>query len=557
MGFPFSYICDLLDALEKIHVREIRLLPKVRESRTKDTIVDWFRRHKWRIDSYDTDSYAVLRILKPERLIDREYGLENLAQTLGKIFDMPSASYERFKQEESPYGGDLGSRLCQIMTAMRISPQISAKDQITADKIDQTLLRIASYNSGSSATVRSLAKPDKKPPSKSSLLEELYSNLQPEEAKWLTRIIQKDFGEVTLPDNFDLGGQFSGLPNIFKVAVQFPTSGAIALRREDSGITVGESSVQPLHPLPTPPTSASTLPAHNVSVITAKPAPRFRVTLDPTTSQLAAPVQMHTISTPTSSSANCSSAAHLTAAVEIQVPPTPAKSSPLPHLTPTKARSVLSNNRKRRRSSASTTPARSNTNSQRHSQLVATTRPVLSLISLNVSTCNDQHCQSASSNKQNGSAAPATCESNQPSPSPVYFGTGKCTHETATSKMRCHFSGALLILSPFIARTPDIIRNLISPHGAHFITSLSHLSHSSVPRHTNSGRRIRKFLLVEIGRPEETIDFCKRAERKVRCLKWKCERGYPERIPILDWRVLEDFKTGDGERMVKYFLGTI
>ncbi|KAI6714146.1 hypothetical protein JHW43_003367 [Diplocarpon mali] len=555
MGFPFSYICDLLDALEKIHVREIRLLPKVRESRTRDTIVDWFRRHKWRIDSYDTDSHAVLMMLRPERQIDREYGLENLVPTLGKIFNMPFASYERLKQD-TPFHGDLGSRLCQVMAVMRISPQIFTNGQITADKIDQTLLRIASYNSGSSEAVRSLAELGKKAPSKYSLLEELYNHLQPGEAKWLTRIIQKDLGEVTLPVTFDLGGQFSGLPNIFKVSVQFPSPGPVALRGEGSRITTGESSAELSHLLPTPPMSSCLLPAHDTSVIMAKPAPRYRVTLDPTTSQLAAPVKIHTISTPTASSPIRSSTAKLTAELEIQAPSTPAKSFPLPCLTPTKSRCVVTNSCIRRPSSASITAAPSLGDLKRPNQLVAPARSAPSLIPANVSAGPSQRCQPASTNTQNDSAAPPTSESSQPPSTPVHFSTGKCTHESPISNMRCPFSKALLILSPCVARTPYIIENLISLHGAHFITSLSHLSHASVPRRTTSGLRTRKFLLVEVERPEETVGFCKRAERKVRRLKWKCERGYPERIPIFDWRVLEDFTTGEGQWM-KHFQGTI
>lgn len=110
---------------------------------------------------------------------------------------------------------------------------------------------------------------------------------------------------------------------------------------------------------------------------------------------------------------------------------------------------------------------------------------------------------------------------------------------------------------------PYIIENLILPHGAHYTTSLAQLSHPSIPRRTKSGRRIKKYVLVEINRPEETLSFCKTAERNVRALGWKSDRGYDEHIEIYDWRVLEDFaKLDRGEALdynplLRHWQGTI
>src|SRR4051812_38979251 len=117
MPFPFVYVCDLLDKLESICVREVPLLRKDRVAQTKETLVYWFVTHRWRINAQDTNSKAVLMILKPERQTDREYGVEKyLEQILARIFKMPTPVYEKLRRwrDDAHNHGDLGSRLCQI-----------------------------------------------------------------------------------------------------------------------------------------------------------------------------------------------------------------------------------------------------------------------------------------------------------------------------------------------------------------------------------------------------------------------------------------------------------
>ena len=130
MPFPFVYMCDLLDKLEGIHVREVAYLPKDRKSRTKDALMSWFQTHRWRINAQDTDGNAVLMMLKPERQTDREYGLEDyMEQILARIFKMPTTIYERLKswREDVHIHGDLASRLCKVLQEMNIVSNISRR----------------------------------------------------------------------------------------------------------------------------------------------------------------------------------------------------------------------------------------------------------------------------------------------------------------------------------------------------------------------------------------------------------------------------------------------
>lgn len=123
MPFPFVYVCDLLDKLEGICVREVLLLRKDRVAQTKSSILSWFTTHRWRINAQDTHSMALLMMLKPERHTDREYGLEEyFEQILARIFKMPTPMYEKLRQwrDEAHNHGDFGSRLCQVMQDMRV-----------------------------------------------------------------------------------------------------------------------------------------------------------------------------------------------------------------------------------------------------------------------------------------------------------------------------------------------------------------------------------------------------------------------------------------------------
>lgn len=139
MPFPFVYVCDLLDKIEGICVREVPLLQRDRVSQTKDSLISWFITHRWRINAQDTNSKSVLMILKPERQTDREYGVEEyLEQILARIFKMPTPMYEKLKQrrDEAHNNGDLGLRLCQIMREMNIVSEAMTNVKTRDGKLD-------------------------------------------------------------------------------------------------------------------------------------------------------------------------------------------------------------------------------------------------------------------------------------------------------------------------------------------------------------------------------------------------------------------------------------
>lgn len=127
------------------------------------------------------------------------------------------------------------------------------------EEIDQTLLLIASQNDRSSPAVRDLAKScDAEDPIES--LGNIYGRLQAREAKWLTRLILKNYGPIKIPEVLDFGAVHSSLPAVFNTRVEVSTSINAAVRRDGTSIVKGSAhnkSVTELKAfLPTQPTTA-------------------------------------------------------------------------------------------------------------------------------------------------------------------------------------------------------------------------------------------------------------------------------------------------------------
>lgn len=397
------------------------------------------------------------------------------------------------------------------------------------------------FNPGSSCAVQSLKEQHEAPPDRIEVLEELYLRLQPREAKWLTRIILKNFGPVTLPGGFPVPGNVTHLPNSLPVMLNFPTEPPTPKRRSRTRVKRGVGSNKPDQPLPTPPTSSPNLPRPETAAVAEKVAPRYRIGWDPESSTLSA-------------------------SVKVTAPTAFPESSSLPASTPRLASPPTSS------SCAVSIPAKSRP-----------TRKALGQISTNVPSGGSQSQQSQprSQEKNNPARQTAASSNHQHSPinvssqhtpkSPVVFSTGKCraTRSSTTAHNRCQFSSSLLILSPCLQSNPRLLNTLIPSHGAHYLTSLSQLSHPTVPRRTKSGRRIRKFILVDITRPEKAVRFCQEVERAAGELVqggvrgWRTKGGRKERIPIFDWRVLESaakWERGESleyDVLAKHFQGVV
>ncbi len=332
------------------------------------------------------------------------------------------------------------------------------------EEIDHSLLRIAAFNLNSSAEVRDLASTWKHP-DEAGVLGNLFPRLQANEAKWLTRLILKNYAPVKVPDTLDLTAEHSFLPNCISVSMRMPSSSMPAIRKDGTGMIRGVASSHP-NPLHTPPTSS--LP--------------------------------------------CSSAARPVMLAEKIRP----RVFPGSHSDPSIQSNVIeqSSGLQVLRLSPQTSAIPISTGAP------SSTRPVLGMLSSNVPHVPRQ------STPPKGSQVAATV--------PLRIvGHGICGVTVNT----CKFTRCLFLWSPCIADTPWLMDDLLPRHGARVLTSLSALSHPSLPRYCpQSGRRYRKIALVESNRIEQTAAFLK----KIGKLGLK-RKGKKEWVEVYDWRLLECF----------------
>lgn len=389
------------------------------------------------------------------------------------------------------------------------------------EDIDGVLLQIASFNTESSLEVQSLANtPGWNNADHVTLLGDLYRQLQPREAKWLTRLVLKNLTPLKVPDDLDLSASsgHSNLPQCLRVSIKIaPITASTVIRREGpktirgtaldnampkpKEITAEGHSPVAKHLPPTPPTSSPALPVHGFLETTPRPVlstaarrvlPYLFETLPPTLSVcpiFQKPTNKPMVSTSSSQEVIPSS------------PPTP------------------------------------------YAKARGPSRPILGELSSN--TTNSQH---------------SLCSQGSSSPKPPHIinGTGSCQLNSKT----CPLRHCIFILSPCIASPSNSnLTSLLSWHGCHYITSISALNHPSVPRRCpQTGKQYRRIVLVESNRTKQTAQFL----RQIAKLKLR-DGGNKEKdwVCVYDWRLLESIgkadqgKTLSHDPWVRLFIGKV
>ncbi|RDW88250.1 hypothetical protein BP6252_00282 [Coleophoma cylindrospora] len=265
MPFRFVYICDLLDTLHRIAITPTgpSIIAAVRARRTNEAMVQWFRQHRQRIDANDTDAEAVARALWLGKETGRVYGLDAklLEQIIARALALPMEKWIELQAWELRHdAGDLAAVLERVLDGSRATVVRAEANAVTIEEIDQTLLLLASQNDQSSLAVRNLAKVciNEDPLEQ---LGKIYCRLQAREAKWLTRLILKNYGPIEIPEVLDFGAVHSSLPSMFNTRAEMSVSVDAAVRRERTcivrGSTHGKSRIGAKDILPIPPITAS------------------------------------------------------------------------------------------------------------------------------------------------------------------------------------------------------------------------------------------------------------------------------------------------------------
>lgn len=210
MGFKFSFLCDLLSSLEDNRVTKVTVANK--DAPDIRSISQWFHRHDKHIHHPETDRLALLSCLFPEKRPDRVYWLQatSLARLVGRCLGLGTSRLSDMDQWRKPGGPDLGTCVENVMR--QAENQVHPDQEVSVEEVDQTLDMIASRCRFSGPRVRR----QQTAVDVESALAPLYRRMSSRDAKWLTRMILKNYSPVALPERYILQRYHFLLPHFLQ-----------------------------------------------------------------------------------------------------------------------------------------------------------------------------------------------------------------------------------------------------------------------------------------------------------------------------------------------------
>ncbi|KAL3463624.1 hypothetical protein BJX64DRAFT_256612, partial [Aspergillus heterothallicus] len=209
MGFKFSFLCDLLSALE-----DVRILKATTQARNRNpdfsVIEEWFVRYGKRIRGPDTNQLALLSCMFPVKRTDRVYWLQDtsLARIIGRCLLLSSSRREQLEKWRASGGADLGQCVEDVMR--QAENDIFPGQEVTVEEIDYALAQIASRCRFSGPTVRR----QRSAVDVEETLSPLYRRISSRDAKWLTRMILKSHFSEIIPEKLTLRSYHFLLPHL-------------------------------------------------------------------------------------------------------------------------------------------------------------------------------------------------------------------------------------------------------------------------------------------------------------------------------------------------------
>lgn len=244
MPLLFRSVCALLQALEDDAANTTKkALKGWLDQRNKDNFESWIKSHGVTITSSSVDVVAVLSAIFPQDRTDRVYSLKesSLTKIVGRSLRLGVDRIKQLDRYKIEGRGDLGA--CVERTVRETEHQ-DILNPVSLEEIDSALLQIAAKNRFSAPNIRAFANDDGTDPRKS--LEAIYPRLSSVEAKWLTRMILKDYSTL---DDFKSYHVLNAIDNRLVAALRLHSTyeAAVGLLRHQSDALAGQS--QPIIPL--------------------------------------------------------------------------------------------------------------------------------------------------------------------------------------------------------------------------------------------------------------------------------------------------------------------
>ncbi|KAJ4310708.1 hypothetical protein N0V94_008317, partial [Neodidymelliopsis sp. IMI 364377] len=199
MTITFNAICSLLQSIENIATLQPRLSPKDEKESSRQIISNWFNNHRCLLQDPETSGSAVLSALFPHRRKDRVYGFQTplFAKKLTKLLAFNHGQRALFDGWKTGKYGDLG-----VYVERATKPwdgTFSLKRSISVKKVDRLLTQLAAKYRFSDAAIRQQRDWHIKTDTE---LKEILVRLESWEAKWLVRLVLRDYCTVALDEQY-------------------------------------------------------------------------------------------------------------------------------------------------------------------------------------------------------------------------------------------------------------------------------------------------------------------------------------------------------------------
>lgn len=326
----------------------------------------------------------------------------------------------------------------------------SCVNRVTVETIDKAFVTIASRKIHLSTIINnSPVVPG------FNLIEELgklYRQLRSREAKWLTRLILKDIGAVTFPDELDCGPSLGSLPRCIQIKAKFQTSFPESKRRDGPGLLRLGAAMKAYENLP--PTPPRTAPEQCSPTTTRETSCRPQ--------SMAKNINRLTPLQERPEAVNHQSLT-LRKSPQRLFPPQENPMNRLIHKTP-KSKAAASTSLEERG---------------------------IRILSPSRGTCTAARIETSISFE-------------------AIYGTGKC-QLTVT---RCPLTDCIFLLAPCVAKFTWVTENLLRWHGSQYILSVKEFFHPYPSRRCpRTGKACRMVILVEPRQTEQTVNFLRRVQR--------------------------------------------
>ncbi|KAF2826924.1 hypothetical protein CC86DRAFT_466700 [Ophiobolus disseminans] len=211
MTITFHAICSLLQGVENISTRQPRLPQKQQKESIREITTNWFNNQRQHLDSANTDGGAVLSALFPHRRKDRVHGLQApfLAKKLTTLLRFNHGQKALFDGWKSGKAGDLGAYTERAMAPW--DGTFSTKREIPIERVDKLLVQLAARYRFSDEAIRQKRDWHVRTDTE---LKEILVRLESWEAKWLVRLLLRDYCTIELDERYVLGQYHFLLPDL-------------------------------------------------------------------------------------------------------------------------------------------------------------------------------------------------------------------------------------------------------------------------------------------------------------------------------------------------------